>query len=801
MRKLTFAIFLFFLVVNNILSQCRPAFVEMQKQLPNPPEKFNYDISSHNNQFSRKYCDLHLLRSYGMNQDSQFLTCQYYDGNNWVILKEVFVQGWIYEMIYWGDRILLHGRFRGRVDQMKLNTMYNLLEYKNGYWDTLPGSKDNSPYHRVYGTVGEDLYAAYVIEDSASQQHWTIRKYDTSKKVFIPVAQMKQKYTFPLFRSGMNKLLLTGVDQLNGKPVKGYVYIENDSIYVNNDSRLDDSMAYFIDPVSDHVYALKNTYEYSILEYSSAGAFISKRVATGLQTRPSSPHFSVYGVYDGKILLDDWDMKGNRYFSVLCANEVKWKSIRTPHSMNSVEGWTLPLVSGNGIFVYDQDTRSVLKLEEGSRIYGTVFIDGDSNCVFNTGNELRLPGQQVKAVSEKFMGIEQADANGNYEVFVPAGSYNMSGPAASSACMTKVTIPVGVDFRKDVSIKPLLHSDLKISGLGPSSVRWNSELTYSFLIGNIGGPLDSGHFEIKMDPRVTIISAGSPIISFSGNTAKGVIRNIGYFDTYLINFKAITDTAKAHPGSILCHELSAYPFGQDKDSTNNYSRQCQLVTYSFDPNHKSCNMDEIKPARRELLEYTIEFQNEGQDDAYDIQLVDRLDSLLDMESFQVIGCSHPYSGISINDHLLTITFKDIHLRPMSVSEDSSKGYFKFSIATRGDLKKDQVVMNRAHIYFDLNQPVTTNTVNTTVVDDPSQIRVVRDMKSGSLLVYPNPAYNVMHIAAEDEGNYAIYDSRGLQVAHGALVDGRAVIDMLAWAPGIYFVRGSGAWCKIIKLAE
>lgn len=802
MKKLGFGIFFFFLVVNNILSQCRPVFVELQKQLPKPQGKFNYSFSENNNQYSTKYYNLHLVRSYGMSQDSQFLTCQYYDGNIWKILNEVFVKGWIYEMIFWGDRILLHGRFRGRVDQINLHKMYSLLEYKNGYWDTLPGAWNTSPYHRVFGTVGEDLYAAYVIEDSGSQQYWSIRKYDTTKKVFTPVANIKQKYTFPLFRTGKNKMLIAGISHLNGKSVKGYAYIENDSIYTNNDSRLDDSMFYIIDPVNDHVYAMKNTNEYSILEYSSTDAFISKRVAIDLQSRPSSPFYNVYGVYAGKIVLDDSDMKGNRFLSILCANEVKWKSIRTPYSMHSANGWSLPMVSSNGIFVYDQDTRTVLQLEEGSRIYGTVFIDKDSNCSYDSANEIKILGQQVKASSGKYLGVVKADLNGNYEVIVPAGSYNISGPAASPTCMTKVTIPVGVDIRKDVPIKPIQHSDLKISGLDETRVRWNSEIIFSIVIENIGRPLDSGRFEIKMDPRITIISADTQISSFSGNTASGVIKNIGYFDKSLISFRAIMDTSKAHPDSILCHEISVYPFDQDKDSTNNFKRICQLVAYSFDPNHKSCNREKIKPGKIELLEYTIEFQNEGNDDAYDVLLSDKLDSSLDLETFQVLAYSHPFSSISIKNHLLNVDFKSIYLKPKSVNEDSSKGYFKFSIATRNDLKKDQFILNKVQIYFDLNQPITTNTVYTTVFEEnQTQIKAVTDIKSGAFLIYPNPTYNFLHIESQYLEKYTIYDSKGLIVTFGNLVEGSAVIDMSAWAPGIYFVWSNGAYSKIVKLAE
>jgi hypothetical protein len=110
--------------------------------------------------------------------------------------------------------------------------------------------------------------------------------------------------------------------------------------------------------------------------------------------------------------------------------------------------------------------------------------------------------------------------------------------------------------------------------------------------------------------------------------------------------------------------------------------------------------------------------------------------------------SHPMSVTMTNDGLVRFNFKDIILPEKAVDEEGSKGFVRFTIYPKSDLQIGEEIRNTAGIYFDLNDPVITNTAISRLVK-PTDKYGFYDI---SAEVYPANTG-----LAEGQGRYLFYD--------------------------------------------
>jgi uncharacterized repeat protein (TIGR01451 family) len=107
-------------------------------------------------------------------------------------------------------------------------------------------------------------------------------------------------------------------------------------------------------------------------------------------------------------------------------------------------------------------------------------------------------------------------------------------------------------------------------------------------------------------------------------------------------------------------------------------------------------------ANDEEIEYTLHFQNEGTDTAFNVVLRDTLDKSLNVNTIRTGTSSHQYDWAVSGSGILTFTFKNIHLTAKKQNEALSQGFVKFRIAQRQGLACGVMIKNRAGIYFDSN---------------------------------------------------------------------------------------------------
>ncbi|MBK6995441.1 MAG: hypothetical protein IPH31_11125 [Lewinellaceae bacterium] len=111
---------------------------------------------------------------------------------------------------------------------------------------------------------------------------------------------------------------------------------------------------------------------------------------------------------------------------------------------------------------------------------------------------------------------------------------------------------------------------------------------------------------------------------------------------------------------------------------------CGEIIGSFDPNDKIGLPLGLTPAhyleRGDDIEYTIRFQNTGNDTAFLVVLRDTLSSTLDPATIRPIAASHAYTWDVTGDGQLIFTFANILLPDSTTNEPESHGFVSFRIS-------------------------------------------------------------------------------------------------------------------------
>lgn len=236
---------------------------------------------------------------------------------------------------------------------------------------------------------------------------------------------------------------------------------------------------------------------------------------------------------------------------------------------------------------------------------------------------------------------------------------------------------------------------------------------------------------------------------------------------------------------------------------NNIDTITVLAVASFDPNEKfaaQANMDANGGivADKELI-YTINFQNVGTAEAINVVVRDTLSANLDVATFRIIELSHS-AEVRLSGNKLAVNFREIYLKDSATNEPASHGHIVYGIKPIAGLAPATAIDNTAHIYFDWNEAVVTNTTHNKI----KLINSINDPQNNfAFHLYPNPAATKIYIggAANEIVDYTIINNLGQIVGKGHYTANG--IDVAQTATGIYCLQlstkdGKAATYKFIK---
>jgi uncharacterized repeat protein (TIGR01451 family) len=471
------------------------------------------------------------------------------------------------------------------------------------------------------------------------------------------------------------------------------------------------------------------------------------------------------------------------------------------HTYSSPGTYTVKEVILNGSSRVDSITYSYT-FQPCGYIWGYLYHDLNSNCVFNSGSEPFISGSYSIEVDSASTPVDtitgcygyywyQTHSYGTSFTFklltYPTG-FTATCPSSHSITATSgVYLVHGGDFGFECSTSSSF--DVSISGYSfASKYRY---FAYALTYNNSCNP-ESGTVTINVDSRYSHIGYIWPTTgTVSGNTVSWSYTGLSNDHPEIYEVSAYGDSsALATPGTLDTTTMSITPTSGDADTTNNYYTATDTVRSSWDPNDKEVSPAGNVPAGTTLT-YTLKFENTGNAPAMNIHILDTLSGNLDANTFQVISSTAPVAATKFNAAGKTIVkfdFANINL-PDSSHHGQADGFVKFSIKTKSSLATGSKVDNQAGIYFDDNGVVMTNLVENTI--KPLAIPVVNS--TTSVLIYPNPVHGILSVKTNnsDFNSIIILNTLGQELIHQPINSNTTRLDMTRLTPGLYYIMLKG----------
>jgi len=469
-----------------------------------------------------------------------------------------------------------------------------------------------------------------------------------------------------------------------------------------------------------------------------------------------------------------------------------WQTIVPPSDIN------FSYIINNSKWAYGDNTLFFpgywkLRLDGQRQVTGQIFVDINGNGQ-QDANESGVNGLIIKDLQSDVLSNSYGD--GNFSMLLNSNPHTLALeqmlPHYSVAPLT-VEIPAGTDTVPDIAfaLQPQeLVNDASLHLVPASSFRAGYDNTLHLTVKNTGTLPSSGQIKLLPDPLLTILNTIPAAEETSGDTLIWNYNNLAPLTERKIRVEI--NTAVVPPDTPVS-VWAGVETQADVDPTNNVVSLNELVVSSFDPNDKSVSKTEIpaETADSEELTYTIRFQNLGNIETDFITVRDTLSDALDAASVRVLAASHFYEWSIEEVRILVFRFNPIHLTPANVDSLRSQGFVQFAARLKPDLQPGDEISNTAHIYFDFNPAVVTNTVVSSIqvvsTFEPWQIRL-------PLEIFPNPASSVATIRIPVDirggGTLEIFSASGI-LLQTALVSGNAiVINLQHFSSGAYWCRWS-----------
>ena len=278
----------------------------------------------------------------------------------------------------------------------------------------------------------------------------------------------------------------------------------------------------------------------------------------------------------------------------------------------------------------------------------------------------------------------------------------------------------------------------------------------------------------------------------------------------------ITVTVNVNAGVSIGTLINSYvridPLAGDANTACNYDEMYIAVTGSHDPNDILVNRRTLftnEIPNPPFLEYTIRFQNTGNDTAFSVKVLNAIDTtMVQLNTLELMSSSHPVNSMQFVYHERNMEFKldNILLPDSNTNEPMSHGFVRYKIKPKTSLILNDSIKSFAAIYFDFNAPVITNTATTTVVM-PSAIPNQPAHMGMQVVLYPNPAAEHIVISTELNGKKETAEIKMVDLFGRIVFEGqqkatnqklKTTLDISGLPNGFYMVEVNGSKAKFVK---
>ncbi len=379
-------------------------------------------------------------------------------------------------------------------------------------------------------------------------------------------------------------------------------------------------------------------------------------------------------------------------------------------------------LTGNGytdfITVEDGTIFAWINPNEQPKLRGTAFIDNNGDGILNENDS---PLRNVLISIEPGELSVLTDDYGEYQLAVPEGTYTLTAKVNEGEWITDELVIDNIDIEEpcnlgfDFGFVPDLTSMSSVNlSMVNTIARCDFETRFTITVENTGTEPLLSILQFEFDDKTTLFD-----VEFSGSTTIGnkVVANIGPLLPFQPQEYRITVKMPGGSAVLPMLDFNASLVNLIGETIAEYGYTEQLRC-SYDPNDKRTFPDRVGDENLTLMdediEYTIRFQNNGNDTAYNVKIVDPLDGNIEPSSIRLVGSSHEVETCIEGSDLIFL-FEDIYLVDSATNYVASQGYVTFKCNAKEGRAEFTEVNNSADIIFDTNPPITTNqTINTLV---------------------------------------------------------------------------------------
>ncbi len=437
-------------------------------------------------------------------------------------------------------------------------------------------------------------------------------------------------------------------------------------------------------------------------------------------------------------------------------------------------------------------------------ILGTVFYDQNENGVRDI-DDFGVPNQSIKIFPDDDRVVSYID--GRYSIFLEFDKpYEISWEQDPEWRLT-----TGNPVETFTLVQDMLDNDRFDFGIirnedfiGASThlvqeqVVCNETSTVDLIAQNLGTDLLSGILEMTYDELFEFESA-TPMpdeIDSLTQTLRWDLNSLHPFETFNVELHLLNPNELSLGDTLINHTKVYGAVNNELELLGDFVFT-DLVLCAYDPNDKLVSPIGIGEEGEVLpgtpLDYTVRFQNTGNAPARNVSILDTIDLKLDMETFEVTNSSFKVQTV-VRQNIVEFKFNDINLIDSLTNEPESHGFVSFSIEPLPGLPDPSVVENRAHIFFDFNPAIITNTTRTTYATP--MVNFVNNLEEHQIIyLFPNPSEDRIYFGAKNNNaplnlvSYEISNLSGQLLLRKRIQDEQSqyAIDIEDFNPGIYFL--------------
>ncbi len=360
-------------------------------------------------------------------------------------------------------------------------------------------------------------------------------------------------------------------------------------------------------------------------------------------------------------------------------------------------------------------------------VAGRVFTDNNSNGI-KDANEFYRPFVKELASNGNatFSNLNGAfafsfDSTGSYSLKTIAPKYFKAVPDSNGFSFGNNNIYLSVP---DIALQPTAVKDSLAIVVTPLNSRARPGFSFPYHLGYANAGTTNLYTTVSFTYDTSRLIYDSSNVAIISNTNNAIVVSADSLIAGQGKYAQLYFTVK--PTAVIGDTLFAFA-NATSAATTATSANATIIRGSFDPNDKVATpqLTPTQVANGDWIEYTIRFQNTGNDTAVNVVLADSLSILLQPGYFNVVATSHLANlTYSFKNNIVYFEFLNINLPDSATNYSGSQGWVTFKVKPLLGVTDGTYIDNKASIYFDYNKSVQTNLARTLISSTPMPVKLL-----------------------------------------------------------------------------